>query len=111
MEDSLGIVLFHIISFQRDVLYPAALGKQQVCSWRQGVDIGSRGGSNRWWHTAVVDAYQRQTLENQQSCGCGETNLRSVKQLLQTLHWSRISGLLIHRGRHCGLLLFSVAHM
>lgn len=32
MEDSLGIVLFHDITFQRDVLYPAALGKQQVCS-------------------------------------------------------------------------------
>lgn len=59
MEDSLGIVLFHDITFQRDVLYPAALGKQQVCSLRQGVDIRSRGGSNRWWHTTVVNTYRR----------------------------------------------------
>lgn len=100
MEDSLGIVLFHIISFQRDMLYPATLGEQQVCSWRQGVDIGSRGGSNRLWRTIVVDACRRQTLENQWPCGCREINLSSVLQLLQTLHWSCISGLLIHRGRH-----------
>lgn len=56
MEDSLGIVLFHVVAFQRDVVYPAALGKQQVCPWRQGVDIRSRGGSDRRWHTTVVNA-------------------------------------------------------
>ena len=63
MEESLASVLFHFITFQRDVLDPAALGIQQVCPWRQGVDIGSRGGSNSWGHTTVVDAYRRQTLE------------------------------------------------
>lgn len=79
MEESLGTVLLHIITFHRDMLYPAALGKQQVCSWRQGVDIGSRGGSNRWWHTTVVDTYQRQTLKNQGSYG-GGTNLKSTQK-------------------------------
>lgn len=58
MEDSLGIILSHGVTFQRDVVYPAALGEQQVCSWRQGVDIRSRGGSNRLWHPTVVNTYR-----------------------------------------------------
>lgn len=39
------------------MLYPATLGKQQVRSCWQGVDIGSSGGSNRWWHAIVVDTH------------------------------------------------------
>lgn len=56
MKDSLGIIFLHIITIQWNMLYPAALGIQQVCSWRQGEDIGSGGGSNRWWHTTIVNA-------------------------------------------------------
>lgn len=48
MEDGLGIVLFHFRTFQRDVLYLAALSEQQVCSLRQRVDVRSSGGSNGW---------------------------------------------------------------
>lgn len=69
VEDSLGIVLLHIVTFQRDVLYPAALGVQQVCSWRQGVHVGSSGGSDRWWHAAMFNTYRRRTLKDQWSCG------------------------------------------
>lgn len=80
MEDSLGILLFHVMTFQWDVLYPATLGKQQVCSWRKWVDIGSRGGSNRWWHTAMVDTYKRSEV-------IIAVRLFSVQQkLLQILH-------------------------
>lgn len=55
MEDSLGVILFHFITFQGDVIYPAAQGKQQVCSWGHGVDIRSGGGSHRWLHPTMVD--------------------------------------------------------
>lgn len=63
MEDNLGIVLFHGITLQRDMLYPATLREQQVCSWRQGEDALVRGGSNRWWHTTMLNTYRRLILK------------------------------------------------
>lgn len=56
MKDSLGVIFLHIITIHWDMLYPAALGVQQVCSWRQGEDTRSWGGSNRWGHTTIVYA-------------------------------------------------------
>lgn len=55
MEDSLCVVLFHIITFQWDVVYFATLGKQQVGSWRHGVNAGSKGGTYRWWNATIFD--------------------------------------------------------
>lgn len=55
MEDGLGAVLFHSETVQGDMLDPAALGEQQVCSRRQRVDVGSRGGTNGWRRSAVVN--------------------------------------------------------
>lgn len=55
MQDSFGVVLFHSVTVQGDVLDPAALGEQQVRSRRKGVDVGSRGGSDRWRETTVVN--------------------------------------------------------
>lgn len=59
MEYSLGVVLFHVITVQWDMLYSAALGKHQVCSERQGVDVRSGGGSHRLWRTTMVNTCRR----------------------------------------------------
>lgn len=88
MEDSLGIVLFHVIALQRDVLYPAALSEQQVGSWGQGVDIGSSVRSYRGFPTTMVDTFVRQTQKNRifffSFCICGR--LHSCQALcLRTL--------------------------
>ena len=55
MEDGLGIILLHGVPFQRDVLYPATLSEEQMCSWRQRMHIRSGGGSNRLRNTTVVN--------------------------------------------------------
>lgn len=55
MEHRPGIVLFHVIAFQWNVLYPAALGIQQVRSRGQGVDVGPRPGSDGRFPAVVVD--------------------------------------------------------
>lgn len=55
MKDSLGALLFHGVTVQRDVLDPAALGEQQVRSRRQGVHVGARGGANGRRHSTMVN--------------------------------------------------------
>lgn len=59
MEDSLGVVFFHSVAVQGHVLDPAALGKEQVRSRGQRVDVGSGRGSDGWRHLAVFHTYQR----------------------------------------------------
>lgn len=56
MQDGLGIIFLHVVTFQRDMLDPATLGVQQVCPRRQGVDVRSRGGSDRCRRAAMVNA-------------------------------------------------------
>lgn len=58
MEDSLGAILLHIVPIQGDVLDPAALGEQQVCSRRQGADVRARGGANGRRHATMVNTYR-----------------------------------------------------
>lgn len=82
MDNSFGIFFFHVITLQRHMLYPATLGKQQVCSWRHGVDIRSRGGSNRWWCNTVVDTYQRKIK------GLVKRNQPEINYPREKLFWS-----------------------
>lgn len=56
VEDGFGVGLFHVLPVHWDVLYPAALGVQQVRPWLQGVDIRPRGGPDRRGHATVVNA-------------------------------------------------------
>lgn len=58
MEHSLGAILLHSVPVQGDVLDPAALGEQQVCSRRQGVHVGARGGTNGRRHSTMVNTYR-----------------------------------------------------
>lgn len=55
MEDGLGIVLLHIVTLQWDVLYPAALGEQQVCPFGHRVHVRASGGSDGWRPTAMLN--------------------------------------------------------
>lgn len=55
MEDDLGAFFLHLVTFQRNVFDPAALGEEQVRPWRQRVNIGPRGGSNNWRPPIIMD--------------------------------------------------------
>lgn len=70
MEDSLGVVFFHSVSVQGHVLDPAALGKEQVRSRGQRVDVGSGRGSDGWKYLAVFHTYQR-NKRSQSGTGAG----------------------------------------
>lgn len=56
VEDGLGVGLFHVLPVHGDVLYPAALGEQQVCPWLHRVDVWPRSGPDRRVHATVVNA-------------------------------------------------------
>lgn len=70
MEDSLGAVLFHGVTVQGDMLDPAALGEQQVCSWGQGVHVGARGGTNGRRHSSMVNTYRGKRSQSGLVRGC-----------------------------------------
>lgn len=71
MEDGLGVVFFHSGPVQGHVLDPAALGKEQVRSRGQRVDVGSGRGSDgrRRRRSAVFNTWRRQTLRIRDGAG------------------------------------------
>lgn len=64
MEDSLGVVFFHGVTVKGHVLDPAALGKKQIRSRGQRVDVGSGCGADGPRPSAVFNTYQNKSSES-----------------------------------------------
>lgn len=55
VQQRFGPLRLHVVSVQRNVLDPAALGKEQVCSRRNGLDVRPRRRTHGRWHHGVFD--------------------------------------------------------
>lgn len=97
VEDSLGVVFFHGVTVKGHVLDPAALGKEQVRSRGQRVDVRSRRGSDGRQHAAVFNTWQRQRPQirdgaEESAGGAGLSGPPSTKQPVGSSHMGLLPG-------------------
>lgn len=123
VEDGFGLGLFHVLPVHGDMLYPAALGEQQVRPRLQGVDVRPSGGPDRGGHATVVNAYvQIKTIlrrilgeqtylpvvfpvNTQQGCRLVLINTRSTHTLVCFQAWSETRGSPVRCGRRTSTAL------